>query len=159
MSRVLIIEDNRAKLTKIQNFLEEIYPDWTVFDAISYISGMRKIYAEKWDIILLDMSLPIYDSNEQDSSGNKKAVAGREIMKRMLNRGICIPTVIITQFDTFGEKGLSIHTLNKEFESELGEIWRGTINYDDSTNQWEEELRKLLEKIDRGKTDGESANC
>lgn len=156
--QLLIIEDNRTKLAKIRELVERLYPEWSVHDAVSYTSGMRRIYNEKWNIILLDMSLPIYDMVEQDNSGKKKAVAGREIMKRMMNRNIRIPTVVITQFETFGENEVSINALNQEFQKELSDIWQGTINYNDATNQWEEELRQILSELERGEVDDKSVS-
>lgn len=158
MIHLLIIEDNRTKLARIRELVEKSYPEWLVQDAVSYTGGMRRIYNEKWNIILLDMSLPIYDMIEQDNSGNKKAVAGREIMKRMRNRNIQIPTVVITQFETFGENEVSINALNQEFQEELSDIWRGTINYNDATNQWEEELVQILNELERREKDDKSVS-
>lgn len=66
-------------------------------------------------------------------------------MKRMIHRKIFVPTIIITQFDTFGENEVSISTLNKEFDKKLNQVWRGTINYEDSTNMWKVQLKKLLD--------------
>jgi len=83
----------------------------------------------------------------QETGGDKKSIAGKEIMKRMIHRKIFIPTIVITQFDTFAENEISINTLNDEFKESLVEVWRGTINYDDSTNKWQIELKKLLDKI------------
>ena len=142
---VLIIEDNHSKLKRIRDFLENNYPIIRVHDAMSYTAGLRRLYDGQWDLVLLDMSLPIYDMNIQDSGGDKKSIAGKEIMKRMQHRKIIIPTVVVTQFDTFGDNGITIESLNKEFEDGLSEIWRGTVNYEKSS--WMTNLKNIIDKI------------
>ncbi len=143
--RILIIEDNHNKLKQIKLFVGQTYPEISIHDAVSYTAGLRRIYEEQWDLLLLDMSLPIYDIGQQETGGDKKSIAGKEIMKRMIHRKIFVPTIIITQFDTFGENEVSISTLNKEFDKKLNQVWRGTINYEDSTNMWKVQLKKLLD--------------
>lgn len=144
---LLIIEDNHNKLKQIKTFVKEVCSEASIHDALSYTAGVRRIYDENWDLILLDMSLPVYDMGQQEMGGDKKSMAGREIMKRMLHRKIYIPTIVITQFDTFGENEISIKSLNDEFKADLNKIWMGTVNYEDSTNNWKIELKKLLEKV------------
>ncbi len=154
--RILIIEDNHSKLKKIKEFLKKNYQDISVHDALSYTAGLRRLYDEKWDLILLDMSLPIYDMNLQDSGGDKKSIAGKEIMKRMLHRKIIVPTIVITQFDTFGENGITIDSLNNEFKQNLTEIWRGTINYESSL--WTSNLKTIMNNI-LGEKNDKNTNC
>lgn len=144
--QVLIVEDNHNKLKQIKMFVKQSYPNAFIHDAVSYTAGLRRIYEEKWDLLLLDMSLPIYDIGQQETGGDKKSIAGKEIMKRMIHRKIFIPTVVITQFDTFGENEISINTLNKEFEEKLSQVWRGTISYEDSSNKWKIQLKLLIDK-------------
>lgn len=144
---ILIVEDNGNKLRQIKAFVKDIYSDVLVHDATSYTGGLRRIYNEKWDMLLLDMTLPVYDSVGQEDGGDKKVVAGEEIMMRMKNRNIKIPTIIITQFDTFGENEISIGMLNKRFKEELSEIWCGTVNYEDALNKWKNDLKVLIDKV------------
>lgn len=150
---ILIIEDNHSKLKQIKSFMKKMYPASSIHDALSYTAGLRRIYDEKWDLLILDMSLPVYDMSQQETGGDKKSIAGKEIMKRMIYRKKIIPTIVITQFDTFGENEISIKTLNDEFKEFLSEVWCGTINYEESTNKWMIELKGLLEKVMREYTD------
>ncbi len=147
---VLIIEDNRSKLKSIKTFLKRTYQDFNVEEALSYTSGVRRIYGEKWDLLLLDMSLPVYDMSSSDFGGDKKSVAGKEIMKRMLHKKISIPTIIVTQFDTFGDSGVTIDSLNQEFERDMSEVWKGTVFYEKSS--WTNELKILIDQIMGEKT-------
>lgn len=83
---ILVIEDNHSKLRQIKSFIKQIEPDASVHDALSYTAGLRRIYSERWDLLLLDMSLPVYDMSQQETGGDKKSIAGKEIMKRMVYR-------------------------------------------------------------------------
>lgn len=147
ISNILIIEDNKNKLKKVKEFVQYQLPYASIHDAISYTGGIRRIYEEEWDLILLDMTLPIYDITPHDNGGDRRPTAGKEIMKRMQNKGKLIPTVIITQFDTFGENGLTIASLNDEFSYELNDIWKGTVNYVDASNEWQVELMSIITNI------------
>lgn len=144
--RVLIIEDTEAKMKVIEECVRGNGEEWEFTEAMSYSAGIQKIYAGGWNLILMDMSLPTYNISRTESGGTKKPVAGKELMARMLSRKIFIPVIIITQFDTFGDNQ-SLESLNKEFEEEYTQIWRGTISYDKPG--WQEQLLKLIEEIDK----------
>ena len=139
--QILLIEDNSNKLKQIKTVLIEIYPQASIEEAYSFNSGVRKVYENKWNLIILDMSLPTYDITHTESGGDKKPVAGKNIMKRMLNRKIIVPVVIITQFETFDDDKISLDSLNAEFQ----DIWKGTIFY--GNDDWSMELKDILEKI------------
>lgn len=127
--QILLIEDNSNKLKQIKTVLIEIYPQASIEEAYSFNSGVRKVYENKWNLIILDMSLPTYDITHTESGGDKKPVAGKNIMKRMLNRKIIVPVVIITQFETFDDDKISLDSLNAEFQEGFKDIWKGTIFY------------------------------
>ncbi|RXS75238.1 DNA-binding transcriptional response regulator [Blautia faecicola] len=143
--QILLIEDNSNKLKQIKTVLIEIYPQASIEEAYSFNSGVRKVYENKWNLIILDMSLPTYDITHTESGGDKKPVAGKNIMKRMLNRKIIVPVVIITQFETFDDDKISLDSLNAEFQEGFKDIWKGTIFY--GNDDWSMELKDILEKI------------
>lgn len=143
--QILLIEDNSNKLKQIKRVLTEIYPESNIEEAYSFNSGVRKVYENKWNLIVLDMSLPTYDITHTESGGDKKPVAGKNIMKRMLNRKIIVPVVIITQFETFDDDRISLNSLNAEFKDGFKEIWKGTVFY--GNDDWSIDLKEILDKI------------
>lgn len=143
--QILLIEDNSNKLKQIKRVLTEIYPESNIEEAYSFNSGVRKVYENKWNLIILDMSLPTYDITHTESGGDKKPVAGKNIMKRMLNRKIFVPVVIITQFETFDDDRISLNSLNAEFQDGFKEIWKGTVFY--GNDDWSIDLKEILDKI------------
>lgn len=143
--RILLVEDNTNKLKQIKRVLTEIYPELNIEEAYSFNSGVKKVYENKWDLIILDMSLPTYDITHTESGGDKKPVAGKNIMKRMLNRKIIVPVVIITQFETFDDDRISLNSLNAEFQNGFKEIWKGTVFY--GNDDWSIDLKEILDNI------------
>lgn len=143
--QILLIEDNSNKLKQIKRVLTEICPESNIEEAYSFNSGVRKVYENKWNLIILDMSLPTYDITHTESGGDKKPVAGKNIMKRMLNRKIIVPVVIITQFETFDDDRISLNSLNAEFQDGFKEIWKGTVFY--GNDDWSIDLKEILDKI------------
>lgn len=143
--KILIVEDTEDKMKEIEKNVLRILDNCSFVEAMSYSDGIKKIYENKWDLILLDMSLPTYNISHAESGGIKKPIAGKEIIKRMHSRNIIVPTIIITQFDVFGEKKISLDSLNKEFEQNYTHIWRGTVSYDKP--DWQNALDKLLRRI------------
>lgn len=143
--KILIVEDNSDKMDNIRNFLQQRIKAVAFGEAKSYSAGISKIYGNQWDLIVLDMSLPTYDITHSETGGEKKPVAGKEILRRMQNRKINTPAIIVTQFDIFGEKQISLKSLNEEFQEKYNNIWLGTVSYDKST--WQMELDKILVKL------------
>lgn len=143
--RVLVIEDNPNKLKQIKGFLNEYYYQPQIEESYSFNGGKTKVYEDNWDLIFLDMSLPTYDITHTEYGGDKKPIAGRNLMKRMLNRKIFTPVIIITQFETFDDDKISIDSLNQEFNEKFSNIWKGTVFY--GNDDWSIELKKLLDEL------------
>lgn len=144
--KILIVEDNTNKLSRIKSFFNERYGDCNIEESYSFNGGRKKLFENEWDLVILDMSLPTYDITRSESGGDKKPVAGRNIIKRMKNRNVYYPTIVITQFETFDDERISIETLNREFEENYSEIWKGTVYYGD--DDWEVKLEELLNKLE-----------
>ena len=142
---ILIIEDNNDKRNTIKDFLRKKIEHAIFSEAKSYSAGISEVYNGKWDLIILDMSLPTYDITHTETGGEMKPMAGREILRRMQNRRINIPVIIVTQFDIFGENQISLSSLNQEFREKYNHIWQGTVSYDKPT--WQIELDELILKL------------
>lgn len=145
--KILIVEDNKNKLLRLKEFIIgiQLAEDIEFTEANSFTSGIRKINEKSWDVIILDMSLPTYDITHRENGGDKKPVAGKEIMKRMIHKNIMIPVIIVTQFETFGENRITLDILNEEFENKFKKVWKGTIFYEGE--EWQDGLDQILRDI------------
>lgn len=142
--KVLIIEDYMQKYIEIKNLLE--LKKMEIVGYHSYLTGLKEMISNKYDLIILDMSLPNYDILSSEKSGKDRTYGGLDLLHEMRRRKITTKVIIITQFDIFGEigekKGLT--QLIKEIEDCGFSNFMGLIYYDATSNDWEVELNKLL---------------
>lgn len=138
---VLIIEDDVNKLKAISDFLLN-YTNIRCFSQMSYHSGMHTLLSEKIDLLLLDMSMPIYDGVTHNTGGRLLPLAGRDILFQLQRRSISLPTIIITQYEDFD--GLSLIDLDRELEKEFPQLYMGFVYYNITQDGWKEKLAAIL---------------
>ena len=82
---VLVVEDDQNKRKQLFRFLEENYKEWTVDAAESYHSGLRRLLAGGYGLLLLDMTMPTYDVSADEPGGETKGYGGWEILEELLH--------------------------------------------------------------------------
>lgn len=143
MIKILIVEDDLNKCNQLKESLQKSLGDLIIEERRSYQSGLKEIINVKYDLILLDMSMPTYDDGER-----YRAFAGRDILQQMMRRKIYIKTIIVTQFETFGDDNkVSIEELKESLESTYKEIYSGIVYYNAGLLNWKEELITLVKNI------------
>lgn len=149
----LIIEDDDIKLSQIKDFLDEHYQESIIHIAKSIQSGVKLLKSQKYDIILLDMTLPTFDFGANDDGGRIRAYGGREILRQMDRKKIVSPVVVITQFDRFGKGSntLALEELDKELNNDHKNNYRGCVYYNAAYQNWKNDLLVILTSIPQGK--------
>lgn len=147
---ILIVEDDINKISKIESFLIEQYQSINIEQANSYNSGLRKILFNKYDLILLDMTMPTFDKTSSSSSSGGKLVqfAGKEILAQMKRKKVITPVIVITQYATFGENDTlkSFSDMKKELKEEFNSNLLEMVFYEASKSDWEIEIKNLLKE-------------
>jgi CheY-like chemotaxis protein len=145
---ILLVEDDENKRNSILTFIQKTIPNAKVGIALSYRSAVDMIVNQEWGFLLLDMALPTYDITDNEDGFQTEAFAGNRILHEMKRRGINIPTVIITQFETLGEgaERKSLPELQKMLADNFPAIYRGTIFYSPGESSW---MPKLVEYLTR----------
>ncbi|RMD91025.1 MAG: response regulator, partial [Calditrichaeota bacterium] len=80
--KVLLVEDDQDQAELIRRSLEKFDERFNVEIIDSGESCLEKISSQKYEAIILDYQLPVYD--------------GLEILKRIKNRGIHVPIVVVS---------------------------------------------------------------
>jgi CheY-like chemotaxis protein len=147
--KLLLIEDDDDKRIALEDFLRSMFSAVTIGTVRSFSSGLRQVInpSNNYDVVLMDMSMPNYDvTADEPSGGNPEPFAGRELLSQMQLRGISIPTIVVTMFDSFGDKGgkMSLEQLKQEMEDEFSPIYRGTVYYDSRQEGWKSALQNLI---------------
>jgi hypothetical protein len=103
-----------------------------------------------WDLLLLDMTLPIFDISENEDGFDTEPFAGEKILREMKRRQIVIPTIVVTQFETLGEANerLSLAELRDRLKRDYPGTYKGTIYYSPGESGWNTELAQLLKIYD-----------
>lgn len=143
---VLLVEDDENKRNQVAQFLGELKPTPTVHEARSYNSAIRFLETTPVDLVILDMSLPIFDVTSEEDGFQDDAFGGMEVLSFAHRRKLAGKFVILTQFETLGEGESLISTselgvlLAKNFQ----ELYYGIVYYNPSEAAWREELKQKI---------------
>ena len=102
--RVLLIEDEIAKEKDILKHLKDIQlDDVTVRHSIT--SGIAEIRENDFDYILLDMSLPIFDTDDAAHFDDNEfeTFGGNFVLEELDRIDYHVKVIVITAFDILGE--------------------------------------------------------
>lgn len=146
--KLLYIEDEEEKAKEISNFLDGLH---TLDLAKSYTSGVIAICKKEYDLILLDMSLPLYDYESEDNENNEfDTFAGIDIIKELIRLNRKEKVVIITAFDILGEgdNKVDILQLDHRMIEDYSDIYLGIIHYNASSLEWQRELQEIIKRYE-----------
>lgn len=145
--KILYVEDEQIKANQVMSFLETLNY-YEIKLVKSYISALKELHNNNYNLLLLDMSLPLHDSTlfyEDDF----ETYAGLDILDEIERIGLDIKVIIITAFDVLGEgnEKKTLDQLNEEISNDFSDIYLGIVYYNSSTLEWNSKLKKLLDAI------------
>ena len=145
--KILIIEDDQNKLQNLMNFIKQNYSQTEITGKKSYHSGLTEVFEKKYDLIILDMSMPTYDITPSEPGGRPRAFAGREVLLQMRRKGIVTPIIVVTQFETFGENEdrMSLEQLRQQLKNLEKDRFNETIYYNSASDEWKVQLKGSIE--------------
>jgi CheY-like chemotaxis protein len=148
-NKILIADDNKEKLSNIEEFLKGEFQDINMDFAFSYNSTTKKLKSGDYELLILDMSMPTFDLNDKGSTGVVRPLAGKDIMGKLQYREVNIPVIIITQFDVFGRHSdtVDLNDLIDDLYSSFPENFKGCVFYDPSSNQWCHDLSSKIKEV------------
>ena len=100
MNKILIVDDDEYKTLNIKELLEKSKKCQEIVYESTLNSGLRKIRNEKFDLILLDMSMPTFETSDAKNYNSFGGITFLDEMKRIKN---LTPVIILTQYEIFGE--------------------------------------------------------
>lgn len=143
--RILVVEDDEEKRAKVVALTRENFPQLQVTEARSLQSGLRAVEMHSPDLIILDMTMRNFDKSPTEDGGRPHPFAGREILRQMKRDRQAVPTIIITQFEEFGddENKITLAQLTAELASRFPN-YRGTVEYRHHIDAWQSDLKRLI---------------
>lgn len=140
--RLILIEDDDYKAKQIVNFLQKEGLEVDVSKA--YNTGMKKITTEKFDIALVDMTIPSFEISHDHPNSRIRKFGGKDVLAEIARRNIYLPSIVITQYQVFDDGEITLESLDEELSKEFPDLYRGSVYYNSSVMDWQE---KLLDKI------------
>lgn len=146
--RLLIIEDNEAKLNRLRQFCEENLTDYEVEDRRSYNSALSEVVhnGKNYDLILLDVSMNTYDISPEVSDGEQEPLAGSNILRFMKLRKIKVSVIVVTMYESFVD-GIKIDKLDEGFREKYSEFYKGFVYYSLRNEDWIKRLKELTQTL------------
>lgn len=143
--KILFIEDHPRKKEQVVEFLNEILDKPHIEVKESYNSALRELISnkDKYNILLLDMSMPNYDITGEDDGGDWLPFAGKLILKNMFLRQISTKAVVVTMHGMFDD-GTKLDDLDSELKDEFPDNYIGYIHYSQINFDWKNQLETLL---------------
>ena len=99
------------------------------------------------------MTLPTFDIDINSSGGKIRNFAGMDILDVMQRRQIVLKTIVITQYESFGEELVTISQMKDILRERYNKNFVDIIYYSSSSKSWFDSLKKLLGDL------YESINC
>lgn len=141
--KILIIEDDELKHQHLEKFVSNMLPEAIFTWRKSYQSGLKEIMSEQYDLILLDMSMHIYEKTAQESGGSFETYAGRMILNEIDINEIETKVIVVTGYDVYSD-GKTLSKLKHELREEFGEFYIDTVYFIGSEDKWKSELSNLI---------------
>lgn len=150
--KILYIEDEQSKATKVIKVISDEYKDIVIHHCRSYNSGVNHLRNNKYDIVLLDMSLPIYDTDKVESYNNEfETFGGIDILEEMNRLELDSKAIVITAFDVLSDNDtkVSLKQLDINMKEAFPKEYVCSIHYNSSSLEWSRLLLEELTKMKR----------
>ncbi|EET9688156.1 TPA: response regulator [Escherichia coli] len=149
--KILIADDNIQKQRVLRTCIEENFVSSDITQTFSFTTTIKALTSSvKFDIILLDMTMPNYDSKEpMNNDGKMRTLAGQDVITKMAYRGITTPTIIVTQFEVFGRHSSlkPISEIAQELIASYPNIVKGYVLFDLQSELWKTDLIKKITEL------------
>ncbi|WP_099367113.1 response regulator [Sphingobacterium sp. 1.A.4] len=142
--KILIIEDDHLKYNILYKFLNESFKNISIVWEKSYHSGLVQVFEHTYDLVLLDMSMPIYEEIGSKSGGNFETYAGRLILEEMELYNLSTKVIVVTGYDVYDD-GKSLSILKSELRNSYGDFYLDVIYFVSKDEHWKKELLTIIE--------------
>lgn len=143
--KILYVEDDINKRTSVIEYIKTIYPNAFIDTGMSVESGVQLGVDNKYDIIILDMTVPNFDNNDGRNGGQSFKNGGEIIVRELLDEGVDFRCVVLTQYETFNNE--SIDQISDRIKQRCGNKYLGYIKYNKLDEEWKDNLTKILNHV------------
>lgn len=129
---ILYVEDEQNKAHQVMQVIKDNIPSANIYLRNSYNAALMEINRETLDLVLLDMSLPLYDISkcmEYEEDNDFETFAGIDLLEELVRLDSTKKVIIITAFDVLGEDDnrINLMQLDQKMKSEYRNNYRGIL--------------------------------
>ena len=106
--KILLVEDDEHKMNDIISYIETLKKNIIVNVARSVESGVQAAVDNRYDLVLLDMTIPNFDITEKSDGGKSYKNGGEIIVKELIYEEVAFRCAVITQYETFNNETMTI---------------------------------------------------
>jgi hypothetical protein len=99
--------------------------------------------SNSYDLILLDMSMHIYEKTAEENGGSFETYAGQMILNEIDINEIDTKVIVVTGYDVYSD-GKTLDALKLELREEFGDFYIDTVYFIGSEDKWKLELSNLI---------------
>lgn len=147
--KILLIEDDPPKRNQIVSLIDNL--DLQITHAHSVNEAIRRIDEDRFDGILLDMSLPTFNEGlNVYSSGRQQDFGGRQILTYIWELEYPCKVLLVTQLPGFKtEKGkeIKLKELDESLTQDFKEIYSGFVYFTHTSDAWAQRITDFLENL------------
>ncbi|MEZ4809033.1 MAG: hypothetical protein R2819_01620 [Allomuricauda sp.] len=142
---ILLVEDDRKKIDDISEFVKTKFPESKLTTVKSFRGGLKEIFTNNYDLLLLDMTIPKWDDDSLGESIEYENFGGFNIMKEMKRKKKTLPTIVITMFNKFvaNDKFVSIDSIETLCQGNF-EFYLGLVYYSSKNEEWKDKLESVI---------------
>lgn len=133
---VLLIEDNDSKASKVISSLQDVIESLNLVRARSFRSGVKQLEATSYDLLILDMILPVRDGEAAEDN------CGAKILTEIQDGSFCrrpAHIICLTAFDNVAEA----------FKNEASKRLVHVVVYSETNTEWSEALCGKAKQIEK----------
>jgi CheY-like chemotaxis protein len=142
--KILFIEDNKTKIDEVTKFLKNEFKETTITIKESFVSGLKELFTSEYDLLLLDMSLPVRD--DEVLINDFMQLGGHRILSEMRRKKKIIPTILVTMYSEFnnGNSLLDIESVSNLINKNFSDFYLGYVYFSSQNISWQANLKKLI---------------
>lgn len=146
--KVLIIEDDDIKCELLSSFFKEEMADPSLVRAASYQAGVTHLTTEIFDLVLLDMTLPVSDLELSPVGMEWLTFGGELVLRECKRRKIAARIVVVSQYKTFvrDNEEVSFDQLKAEIAQQHQGLVLGCVHLDRAAETWRQEILTLIKR-------------
>ncbi|KAB7687912.1 response regulator [Plesiomonas shigelloides] len=147
--KILLADDSPEKTTYIKEALDKNISYESLDITKSYKSTMLAIKNNVYDLLILDMSMPTFESQNDKTVLTPRPLAGKDVLSKLHYRNVKIPVIVLTQFDVFGRlvDAIGLNDLTEDLSKSFPNNFKGCVFYDPQSSKWVTELMSILNEI------------